>query len=109
MKTIKIENDVLKVHVGSRKYINPKEMLVLESDINYTIISLNNGQKILSSTTLKIIESRLMSFSNFVRVNRQVVVNLDFIEEESENGFLLSNNRLLVFSRRRAKSWREKI
>jgi DNA-binding LytR/AlgR family response regulator len=109
MKTLKIENDILKVHVGSRKYLNPKEMLVLESDINYTIISLNNGQKILSSTTLKIIESRLESFNNFVRVNRQVVVNLDFIEKESENGFLLTNNRLLVFSRRRAKSWREKI
>ena len=85
METIKYietepSNRRLHIHVGSRRYIPPEEIQHLESDLNYTLISLIDGKKILSSTTLKKIESRLVSFKNFVRVNKSLIESLDFVE-----------------------------
>lgn len=95
-----------KIHVGSRKYLNPEEMLHLEADINYTIISLTDGNKILTSTTLKKIEMRLLAFKNFIRVNKSAIVNLDF-NTPVDNTFTLSNRKKVSFSRRRGKIWKE--
>lgn len=101
-------NRRLHVHVGSRRYVPPEEIQHLESDLNYTLISLVDGKKILSSTTLKKIESRLVSFKNFVRVNKSAIVNLDFVENYEQNGFKLPDERILVFSRRQRKRWQSK-
>ncbi len=105
METIKIEDNTLKVHVGSRKYVRPEDMIHLESDLNYTLILLKDGKKILSSTTLKIIESRLHPFKNFVRINRQSIVNFDWVEAIEDNICMLPGNKKLAFSRRRAKDY----
>jgi DNA-binding LytR/AlgR family response regulator len=107
MKTIKIENDILKVHIGSRKYVRPEDMIHLESDLNYTLILLKDGERILSSTTLKIIETRLHPFKNFVRINRQSVINLDWVEAIENNVCMLPGNLNIAFSRRRAKAYEE--
>lgn len=109
METIKYIENRLHIHLGSRKYIPPEEVQHLESDLNYTLISLTNGQKILSSTTLKKIESRLVPFKNFVRVNKSAIVNLDFVENHEDVGFLLPDKRILVFSRRKGKAWKERV
>ncbi len=95
-----------KIHVGSRKYLLPDEMLHLESDINYTIISLKDGKQIITATTLKKLETRLLSFKNFIRVNKSAIVNLDYIKP-IDNTFTLSNLRKVVFSRRRGKVWKK--
>lgn len=114
METIKYieteqSNNRLHVHIGSRRYVPPEEIQHLESDLNYTLISLVDGKKILSSTTLKKIEGRLVSFKNFVRVNKSAIVNLDYVENHEDLGFRLSDNRILTFSRRRGKSWKERM
>lgn len=93
------------IHVGSRKYLLPNDILFLESDINYTIINLRDGKKIITSTTLKKIEMRLLSFKNFFRVNKSAIVNLDYIYPES-NLIQLPDRRVLTFSRRRSKQWK---
>lgn len=95
-----------KIHVGSRKYIYPEEMLHLESDINYTIISLKDGNKILTATTLKKLEFRLLGLKNFIRVNKSAIVNLDYIKPIDDT-FTLTNKRKVCFSRRRGKVWKE--
>ena len=105
METIKYIENCPQVHVGSRKYLPPNEILHLESDLNYTQISLINGKKILSSTTLKIIENRLLPFKNFVRINRQSIVNLDLVERIENQTLILPGELKVVFSRRRAKNW----
>ncbi len=105
METIKIENEQLKVHVGSRKYLAPHEMIHLESDLNYTVIYLIDGKKIVSSTTLKIIESRLTPFKNFIRINRQSLVNIDLVTRIEGQACVLANNKTLIFSRRKNKQW----
>ncbi len=108
METIKFIENRQYIHVGSRTFIPPEEMLHLESHLNYTVIALRNGQKFLSSTTLKKIELRLTGFKNFVRVNRSTIVNLNFVENHQENSFLLPDNRILTFSRRQGRTWKER-
>ena len=108
MESIKYIEICPQVHVGSRKYLAPSEILHLESDINYTQILLANGKKILSSTTLKIIENRLSPFKNFVRINRQSVVNLDLVEKIENQTLFLPGERKIVFSRRMEKAWRNR-
>lgn len=107
METIKYIENCPQVHVGSRKYLAPNEILHLESDLNYTQIILANGKKILSSTTLKIIENRLLPFKNFVRINRQSIVNLDLVERIENQTLFLPGERKIVFSRRREKAWKK--
>jgi DNA-binding LytR/AlgR family response regulator len=106
MNTIKFKGSLPLVHVGSRKYLLPNEILHLESDLNYTQILLTSGKKILSSTTLKTIESRLLPFKNFVRINRQSIVNLDLVEKIEDQTLFLPGERKIIFSRRREKAWR---
>lgn len=109
METIKYIENRPHIHIGCRLYIPADEMQHLESEINYTQISLVDGQQILSSTTLKKIESRLISFKNFVRVNRSTIVNLDFVENHGKIGFVLPDKRILFFSRRQGRKWRERV
>jgi DNA-binding LytR/AlgR family response regulator len=108
METIKYIKNRPQVHVGSRQYLPPNEILHLESDLNYTQILLSNGKKILSSTTLKIIENRLLPFKNFVRINRKSVVNLDLVEKIEDQTLFLPGERKIIFSRRREKAWRNR-
>ena len=81
-------------------------MLHLESDINYTIISLKDGKQLITATTLKKLEMRLLPFKNFIRVNKSAIVNLDYIKPVDDT-FTLSNLRKVVFSRRRGKIWKD--
>ncbi|MCP9769770.1 LytTR family transcriptional regulator [Lacihabitans sp. LS3-19] len=103
METIKYIENCPQVHVGSRKYLAPNEILHLESDLNYTQILMSNGKKILSSTTLKIIENRLLPFKNFVRINRQSIVNIDLVVRIENNTCVLPNQIKIAFSRRKGK------
>lgn len=107
METIIYVKNRPQVHVGSRQYLAPNEILYLESDLNYTQILLTDGKRIFSSTTLKIIESRLIPFKNFVRINRQSVVNLDLVEKIVNQTLFLPGERKMVFSRRMEKAWRK--
>ncbi|WP_394993399.1 LytR/AlgR family response regulator transcription factor [Emticicia sp.] len=99
------------IHLGSRKNISPANILMLKSDINYTIIYLNDGSKIMSSTTLGKIEKRLKDFQ-FFRPNRSVIFNLDFMaefEDKTKSGnygkILLKNNEKIALSRRKSEAF----
>lgn len=105
METIKIINHTPHVHVGSRKYFSPDQMVFLESDINYTLIHLTDGRKVLSSTTLSKIEKRLSVFKNFLRINRQSIVNQNLMMPDSDFKYTLPDNRKISFSRRKAKKY----
>lgn len=66
------------IFIGSRKQVTADSIKLLEADINYTTIYFKDGTKILVSTTMGTIESRLPK-DNFVRVNRSIVVNLSAV------------------------------
>lgn len=80
---------------------------MLKADVNYTNIYLDDGSQILSSTTIGILEKRLLAF-NFFRPNRSVVINLKYIsdfENKAQTGdfskILLKNNQKIPLSRRK--------
>ncbi|WP_435355960.1 LytR/AlgR family response regulator transcription factor [Emticicia sp. SJ17W-69] len=104
MKTNKL------IHLGSRKNISPANILMLKSDSNYTIIYLNDGSKIMSSTTLGIIEKRLKDFG-FFRPNRSTIFNLEFMadyENKAQSGYgriSLKNNEKIALSRRKSEAF----
>lgn len=99
------------IHLGSRKNISPANILMLKADINYTVIYLENGSKIMSSTTLGKIEKRLKDFQ-FFRPNRSIMFNLEFMaefEDKAQSGsygkILLKNNEKIALSRRKSEAF----
>lgn len=95
------------IHLGSRKNIAPDSILMMKSDVNYTTIYLVDGYRILSSTTMGILEKRLKEFK-FFRPNRSFIINLQFVadfENKVRTGafsrILLKNNESVPLSRRR--------
>ncbi len=90
-----------------RKHPIPLEELVsLEALENYTEFRMYNGKKIISSTTLKKHQEKITA-NLFIRVNRQVIVNLRYVEQYLlDNGtyyIKLKDGRLIKISRRRQR------
>jgi len=68
-------------------------IMVCESNNNYTTVRLNNGQNILISKTLKQIED-LLDMRPFFRVHNSFLVNLQYAIRyvKGEGGYLVLNN-----------------
>ena len=71
------------------------------ADQNYTIVHLENGEKILMSYTLLRLEEILTKNHNFIRIHRGYLVNKRFIQESNSKEVLLSNGKILPVARRR--------
>ena len=83
--------------------INTDEIIRLESDVNYTYVFLNDGKKILVSTTLKEYEE-LLNDSGFFRIHKTHLINLSQIAQFNkleENLIQMKDNTLLPVSRRK--------
>jgi len=99
------------IPLGSGKNISPSNILFLKADTNYTIIFLEDGSKLLSSTTIGVLEKRLKGF-NFFRPNRSFLINLQFIEQFQDKAttghlpnILLKNKDSITLSRRRTNEF----
>lgn len=66
-------------------YPQSQEIAYLKADINYTIFYLQNGRKLVSSTTLKHHEAQTQ-LVGFLRVNKSHLLNPDFIRSISKVG-----------------------
>jgi DNA-binding LytR/AlgR family response regulator len=104
MKTnIAIDSTI--VHVGGRKKLPTNGIINMDADINYTIITMDTGQKIIVATTLKKIEAKMLPHKNFVRVNKSTIINTDHASIQGD-AFVLPNERIITFSRRRLKQFK---
>lgn len=99
------------IHLGSRKKIAATRIIMLKSELNYTTIYLDDGSKILSSTTMGKIEKRLKHFQ-FFRPNRSTVFNLAYMashgvtaEKNAAGNIWLKNNVKISLSRRRIEAF----
>lgn len=101
---LKIENTL--VHVGGRKKLPTRNIINMDADVNYTIITMNTGQKIIVAMTLKKIEAIVTQYKNFVRVNKSTILNTDYARLH-ENTFILPNDKVVAFSRRKWKKFQE--
>lgn len=97
-------NEQLLICLGGRIKIDPKSILLLKADTNYTQIHCEDGSTLLSSITLGRLAKRLYQYS-FFRPNRSVLINLDFMVDFEQNPaqIKMGNNEIFKISRRRAK------
>lgn len=95
------------IHVGSRTHIQPETVVMIQADINYSLIYLLNGNKVIVSTCLKKLENRFAPIDSFARVHKSFIVNLNYLKSYEEGQFLLENNLKCVVSRRKFKRLKE--
>lgn len=94
--------------LGTRTKLSASSIIMLEASINYTYVYFADGETKILSCHLKKIEGRLNEFSSFVRPNRNVIVNLDFLTQY-QDGFLILNQKKVAVSRRRMKEIIDKV
>ena len=91
------------IHVGSRTYILPDSVVMIQAEINYSMIYLTNGNKVIVSTCLKKLENRFAVIQSFARVHKSYLVNLNYFKSYNEGHFLLQNDLKCIVSRRKFK------
>jgi DNA-binding LytR/AlgR family response regulator len=95
------------IQIGARTYVEPENITHLESDINYTLVHLNNGKQQILSYTLGKVHASLPV--DFIRVNRGIVVNLHYLKKQQAGKVWLKNGHSLVVSRRRMEEVEKNI
>lgn len=98
--------------IGSVKFIASSTIMYMEADGNYATIYNTEGEKFVSSKSLKEFEDFFISNPNFVRINRSILVNINYIKEYSKGDtFLITLTSGVTFesSRRRKPELLKKI
>jgi DNA-binding LytR/AlgR family response regulator len=87
---------------------NSNEIIKLESDINYTILYFRNGIVKRSAYTLMRFEELLQGNSNYIRINRATIININFIKEIDfvENQIKIDSGEIVNISRRKLEKVR---
>lgn len=91
------------------KTIHRDNICYFKSDINYTLLLLESGQKIISGYNIKVFEELYADY-NFIKINRSNFVNVSFIKKVNNNNvcsILLTNGDEMPVSRRRLNKLKE--
>jgi DNA-binding LytR/AlgR family response regulator len=93
--------------IDRKQSVYPNEVLLLKANINYTEIHLKCGRKIMLAKTLKEFYKEFEKFG-FFRVNRSVVINMNFVDKTDEQfqSLRLENKLLFKVSRRRREGFK---
>ena len=100
MNTI-LQDSTNPIEVGSRLKFAPKELLILEADINYTNLHLVSGKKVIVSYHLGKLQERLASFECFIRPNRNTLVNINYIDAVADDCVMVGERQILMSRRRK--------
>lgn len=76
------------------EFLDIKEILYCQSQNNYTYIYLENGEKVLISKTLKMVEKALERFY-FLRTHQSYLINPNFMKKyiRSDGGYLVMSDK----------------
>ncbi|MBK8624553.1 MAG: LytTR family transcriptional regulator [Saprospiraceae bacterium] len=87
---------------GTARYIRLADIIMMQADSNYTTIHLANGEKILTSKTLKYWEAKVKIHTDFIRPHRSYLVNKTHIlsYQRSTNRLLLVQGQEIQVARR---------
>jgi len=90
------------LRIDRKQSVYPSEVFLLKANINYTEIHLKCGRKIMLARTLKEFYKEFEKFG-FFRINRSVVINMNFVAKTDEHfqSLRLKNKLQLKVSRRR--------
>lgn len=89
------------VHVGSRTFIRPAEIVMISADISYSYIHLSDGKKIIVSTNIQKLQERLLGVRNMVRVHRSHIINVAYLKTINGKTVGMKNNLVCPISRRK--------
>ncbi|HEV7348072.1 LytTR family DNA-binding domain-containing protein [Telluribacter sp.] len=90
--------------IGTHTLLNPKKIVRLEAERNYTRIYQSDGRDLLVARTLKLVEQNLLPFVPLLRVNRGDAINLDYVLNYYPTGeILLHDQTRIEISRRKLK------
>ena len=86
------------------EFISSKEIVRCESESNYTHIYLLNGQQLLVSKTLGVVEETIGS-NSFLRVHKSHLINLNFIKRfvRADGGYIIMQDESSVPVARRKR------
>lgn len=96
-------NNISITSFGEPISIEIKNIIYLQSDINYTRIFLNNNTTFLVAKSLKYYDT-LLCAHNFIRIHRSFLVNRIYIANINSTNITLNNDKILPLSRR-SKKW----
>jgi two-component system LytT family response regulator len=85
--------------------IDPRHVMLMEADSNYTILHLKSGEKIISGYHLAYHEQQLAGQILFVRPNRKYAVNIDYIKRYKHDILYVKQLKIPI-SRRRQETVR---
>jgi DNA-binding LytR/AlgR family response regulator len=86
----------------TRKIIPLQDIIMLQGEVNYTLLHLLGGRKVLVPRTLKLFETILENY-DFLRTHRGFIINCEHLQSIDNQGVLMkmSNNLQASVSRRR--------
>ncbi len=85
------------------------EIIRCEAKSNYTYFFLSNGQKLLSSKTLKQYDEFLV-YQGFLRVHKSHLINMSFVSSVLKGGeILMTNGDIIPIAKRRKKETGEAL
>ncbi len=90
------------IQIGGRKNVNPEEIMLLQADINYTVLYFIDGKKTIVATPLKTLEMRFDGH-NFYRTHKSYLVNIACIKNylKPHNQVQMSDDKKILVSRRK--------
>ena len=91
------------INVWSRTYLDVSEIVMLEAEINYTRLYLNNGEKLLVSYHLGKLAEWLAEHESFVRPNRYTIVNLSFLTHYCNSSVTIKQKAVAISRRRQTE------
>lgn len=98
--------------VNDIRFVSVKDIIRLEGDSNYTYIITTTGGKYHTSKTLKDYEELLQGHSNFIRVHKTHIINLDHLAKfiKNDGGYIImSDGSKVEVSRRKKQELMERM
>lgn len=95
---------------GKLIFLEPFEIVFIESDGNYSSIFLNTGKKIVITKKLKEV-NELLPKDHFFRIHNSYIVNLDKIKEfyKTDGYVMLEGNHKIPVSRQKKSEFLDKV
>jgi two-component system LytT family response regulator len=98
--------------VNDIRFVSVKDIIRLEGDSNYTYIITTTGGKYHTSKTLKDYEELLQAHTNFIRVHKTHMINLDHLVKFIKNDgghIIMSDGSKVEVSRRKKQELMERM
>ena len=91
------------IHMGSRTFLEPNEILMIKADVNYSSIYLIDGNVKYSSTTLGQLQKRLANTGYFSRVHNSYLINTRILTYSGPGEYKINDHLTFLVSRRKGK------